>query len=131
MSLHVYSYNKHGEMQISQHFQVKEFSCSDGTDPIFIDDDLLSLLEKIRTATAEKIKVVSGYRTPSFNKKVGGAMYSQHMYGKAADIVISSFSPEKVAQIAESFLVEYGGIGIYSTFTHIDVRNTERARWKG
>jgi uncharacterized protein YcbK (DUF882 family) len=52
------------------------------------------------------------------------------MYGKAADVKISGVSPKKVAAYAETLLKNKGGIGIYPTFTHIDVRST-KARWKG
>ena len=50
-------------------------------------------------------------------------------YGKAADIKISGVTPKKVAVYAETLLPE-GGIGIYNTFTHIDVRSV-KSRWQG
>jgi uncharacterized protein YcbK (DUF882 family) len=53
-----------------------------------------------------------------------------HLYGMAADIKLSGVSPKKVAEYAEKLLPGRGGIGIYDTFTHIDVRAT-KARWKG
>ena len=54
----------------------------------------------------------------------------QHLYGMAADIKVSEVTPKKVADYEETLLQGTGGIGIYDTFTHIDVRTT-KARWNG
>lgn len=124
-----YSKKKDGNKKLSANFRVKEFTCADGTDPIFIDSDLVNVLQKIRTHFG-KVTITSAYRTPTHNKKVGGETYSQHLYGRAADIKVSGVSPKKVATYAETLLKNKGGIGIYSTFVHIDVRAT-KARWKG
>ena len=43
---------------------------------------------------------------------------------------IPGVAPKKVAEYAETLLKNKGGIGIYSTFTHIDVRET-KSRWNG
>ena len=74
--------------------------------------------------------ITSGYRTESHNKKVGGAKKSIHMMGIATDIVVKGVAPEDVAAYAELLMPDKGGIGLYRTFVHIDVRH-EKARWKG
>ena len=130
MTIKVYSKNKNGNNKLSQNFRVREFACADGTDPIFIDSELVDILQKIRTHFGKPVTISSAYRTPDHNKAVGGTSYSQHMYGKAADIKVSGVSPKKVASYAESLLSNKGGVGVYSTFTHIDVRDT-CSRWKG
>jgi uncharacterized protein YcbK (DUF882 family) len=61
---------------------------------------------------------------------VGGAAYSQHLYGTAADIKVNGIKPKDVAAYAEKLLPNTGGIGIYSTFVHIDVRE-KKSRWNG
>ena len=130
----VYSKAKDGSKKLSANFSVREFACSDGSDPVFISQELVEVLQKIRDHFKKSVTINSAYRTPGKNKAVGGAAYSQHLYGTAADIVVGSgsnkVSPKIVAVYAESLLPGKGGIGIYSTFTHIDVRAT-KSRWNG
>lgn len=127
--LNVYSLKKDGNLRLSLNFRVKEFACKDGSDPIFIDSDLVSILQKIRNHFGKPVTITSAYRTPPHNKSCGGTTYSQHLYGKAADIKVQGIAPKEVAKYAET-LLDKGGIGIYNTFTHIDVRST-KSRWQG
>jgi uncharacterized protein YcbK (DUF882 family) len=125
-----YSKAKDGNKKVADNFRVREFACTDGSDPIFIDTELVAVLQKIRTHFGKSVTITSAYRTPGKNKAVGGETYSQHLYGRAADIKVSGIASKKVAEYAETLLKNKGGIGIYSTFTHIDVRGT-KARWRG
>jgi hypothetical protein len=45
-----------------------------------------NILQPIRDHFDKAIHVVSGYRSPGLNKKVGGASNSQHLIGQAVDI---------------------------------------------
>lgn len=130
MAIKAYSKTKDGNKKVSENFRVREFACSDGSDPIFIDSELVTILQKIRTHFGASVTITSAYRTPPHNKAVGGTTYSQHLYGKAADIKVKGVTPKKVAAYAETLLKNKGGIGTYSTFTHIDVRTT-KSRWNG
>lgn len=130
MTIKAYSKAKDGNKKLSTNFRVKEFACTDGTDPIFIDSDLVNVLQKIRTHFGKSVTITSAYRTPPKNKAVGGQTYSQHLYGNAADIKVSGVTPKKVAAYAETILKNKGGIGIYKNFTHLDVRTT-KSRWNG
>lgn len=130
MTIKVYSKAKDGNKKLSTNFRVKEFACSDGSDPIFIDSELVDVLQKIRAHFGKAVTITSAYRTPTHNKNVGGTTYSQHLYGRAADIKVSGVSPSKVSAYAEELLSGKGGVGIYNTFTHIDVR-TSKSRWIG
>ena len=70
----------------------------------------------------------------AYNEQVGGSSNSQHKLGRAVDIIVTGVDPDDVADFAEELLKEigHGGIGRYSTFTHIDTRSGEKiARWEG
>lgn len=129
-AVRVYSRAKDGLTALSPHFKVREFACSDGTDTVFVSPALVSVLEKIRVHFGKPVTINSGYRTEAKNKAVGGAAYSQHKYGLAADIHIDGVTPKQIASYVETLLPNTGGIGIYKTFTHIDVRKV-RSRWNG
>lgn len=130
MTIYAYSKAKDGNTKLSKNFKVSEFACSDCSDPIFIDSDLVNILQKIRTHFGKAVTITSAYRTPGKNKAVGGQTYSQHLYGKAADIKVKGIAPKTVAAYAEKLMPRSGGIGVYGTFCHIDVRK-KRSRWKG
>lgn len=123
-----YSKAKNGNIALTKNFKVREFSCRDGSDVIFVSMDLVEVLQKIRDHFGKPVTINSGYRTAAYNKKVDGADFSQHMYGMAADISVSGVKPKDVAAFAETLLPKTGGIGIYDTFTHVDVRAV-KSRW--
>lgn len=123
-----YSLRRDGDLQLSPHFRLREFASKDGSDKVLVDDDLVFLLEQIREAAGGAVTINSGYRSPAHNAAVGGVSSSQHLYGRAADIVVSGASPLLVGQIAEYYLARRGGIGVYQTFTHVDTRAI-RSRW--
>ena len=89
---------------------------------------LMWRLEAVRTKLGNNpIKINSGFRYYTYNKKIGGAKNSQHIYGNAADIVVRNVSPSKVYKVARES--SFGGIGLYNSFVHVDTRNYV-ARWK-
>lgn len=126
----VYSKAKEGNVRLSKNFTVKEFACSDGTDTVFISLALVNLLQKIRDHFGKAVIINSAYRTEAHNKAIGGATYSQHKYGLAADIHINGVTPKEIAAYVETLMPSSGGIGIYKSFCHIDVRRV-KSRWNG
>lgn len=131
MAVRVYSLKLDGDKFISPHFRIREFACHDGSDLIKIDDRLPLLLEDIRTLfDGAKLTINSSYRNEAYNKRIGGAVNSQHCKGTAADIMVQGISPTDVAEAAEYYLKNKGGIGLYmaSKFTHVDVREI-KSRW--
>ncbi len=125
-------------MQLEKNFNLDEFKCRDGS---VVPDSLIknvSLLAKnlqvLRDELNRPIIIISGYRSPEYNKKIKGAKKSQHMIAKAADIIVKGMSPREVKSVIISLIKEgrmhSGGIGLYTTFTHYDVRG-RNARWYG
>lgn len=118
-----------GNTKLTKHFKVKEFACKDGSQVIFIDDYLVSILDILRNKLGKPVIINSGYRTPEWNKKCNGAKYSYHMRGMAADIRIDGMSAKEIANKLNEIVPDECGIIVYSNWVHFDVRtgkNTER-----
>lgn len=123
-------------MKLTKNFNREEFDCRDGTKvPLSLFSNVQELaqnLQVLRDDIGEPVRVNSGYRTPAYNKKIGGAPKSQHTLAKAADITAKSFTPRQLAARIEKLIkagkMRQGGIGIYPGFVHYDVRGV-KARW--
>ncbi len=123
-------------MQLTIHFNINEFACSDGTgvpwDLVENVKVLAANLQVLRNYLGEPLKVNSGYRNPTYNKQIGGETDSRHLKAQAADIVCRSKTPRELASIIEKLIKEdrmlEGGIGVYPGFIHYDVRGY-KARW--
>ena len=85
-------------VKLARHFKVKEFACKDGSQVIFVDDYLCTILDILRQKLGKPVIITSGYRTPTWNAKCGGAKYSYHMRGMAADIRVDGMSAKEVAK---------------------------------
>lgn len=133
MAVKTYSLRSSGSTSLSRNFKVREFRCNDGSDKVLIDSELVRILQQIRNYFGKAITITSGYRTESYNKKIGGAVGSMHVRGKAADIKVSGVDPIKVAVYASKILGDRGGVELASYgegidgYIHIDVRST---RWR-
>lgn len=111
-----------GNEKIGQHFKVREFACKDGSQIVFIDSYLVSILDILRNQVGKPIIINSGYRTPERNKLVGGAKYSYHMRGMAADIRIDGMGAKEIANKLNAIIPNECGIIVYKTWVHIDTR---------
>ena len=119
-----FSLKTDGEKQISKNFKVKEFRCKDGSDKILVDVDFVkNFLQPIRDHFSTAVTINSGYRTATYNTKVGGAKSSYHMKGQAFDIVVKGKTPLEVAQYAQKLAIN--GIIQYNGFVHVDSRPTK------
>ncbi len=124
-------------MKLSTNFNLDEFASADGTAPsgevLKNLTELAKNLEVLRKHIGQPIRVTSGFRSREHNRKIGGATNSFHVLGMAADIQVSKMTPEQVAKAIELLIAEgkmkEGGLGIYRTWVHYDVRGT-KARWK-
>lgn len=114
-----------GNKQIETHFKVKEFACKDGSPVVFIDEYLVTILDILRNTLGKPIIITSGYRTPEWNAKCGGAKYSYHMRGMAADIRVDGMTPKEVANRLNRIVPDECGIIVYKSWVHFDVRTAK------
>lgn len=132
MPVQTFSLAADGDTHVGQHFKVKEFACRDGSDLILISTETVELLDKIREFYGAPVHINSGYRTPSYNRRIGGAKHSQHCKGTAADFTVAGVTPQKVRADIRSgkvFGEHTGGLGSYPCFTHIDTG--PKREWEG
>lgn len=89
-------------------------------------------LDHFRDRIGKPIAITNAYRGPAYNACIGGAKQSQHMKFCALDFKVSGMSAPEAAKALrwlrdkEGFFT--GGIGRYSSFTHIDTRGVN-ATW--
>ena len=125
-------------MKLTENFSLWEFRCRDGTDVpeeyMGNVQELAENLQVLRDYIGKPITVISGYRSPKYNRKIGGARRSQHMTAKAGDLIVKGMTPDEVKDAIVHLIKEgkmkKGGIGLYTHFTHYDVRGFNR-RWYG
>lgn len=110
--------------KVGQNFNASEFQCKDKSEYLLIATELIGILDRIRIHFNAPVYINSGYRTPKWNEKVGGAPNSLHCKGMAADIWVKGHSSTEVAKYADS-IMEKGGIIRYTNFVHIDVRESK------
>jgi hypothetical protein len=150
--------------QVSPHFTIGQFLAKkEGGFPRYmvLDADLLFHLEGLLQAVnrrghaASTFAILSGYRTPHYNRQQGNVRRSQHLYGRAADIFIDDSPRDDVMDdlngdgvsdrkdaVVLSAIVDsleasggtpggmstYPANGSHGPFIHVDVRGN-RVRW--
>lgn len=93
---------------------------------------LAAAFEALRAAVGHPLTVLSAYRTPRYNRDVGGVPDSQHLHGRALDLRPPfGWTPLDLAAVAREIdLIR--GLGIYERFVHIDIRpEPELVVWRG
>lgn len=120
-----------GRDQLSKHFKRGEFACNCGCGFMTVDQEMLPILEDVREVFGAKpIKVNSGCRCNYWNKWVGGADKSRHLWAMATDFWIPGVKPSKIAAYLREKYPDRYGIGEYDSFVHVDLR-PKPTRWYG
>ena len=127
--------------QLTPHFHLSEFACRDGT-PVprnavgALRQHCQLVLEPQRKRFGACV-VNSGYRTRAYNRRIGGAQGSYHIYDEKpkAPAVDRSFArgfPDLWGQDARWRLGSRGGVGTYpgARFIHTDLRSYP-SNWRG
>lgn len=115
---------------LTKNFSECEFVCK-CCGRLVLSSKLTAALQQLRDLIGEPIIVNCGYRCRKHNREVGGVPNSYHTKGMAADIRCDGLTPQELKKFAEAIpAFNQGGIGLYTTFVHVDVRG-HAARWRG
>lgn len=133
---------------ISPNFTWAEAACHSGAEvPLELQPNArklaVNVLEIVRARFGGALIPISWYRTPCYNKAIGGAEKSQHMLALAADIRPSDLGElGRLRAVVETLITEgmlptLGGLGVYTGWLHLDARLRPGdapghiARWTG
>ena len=123
---------------LSPNFNVSEFDCHDGTKvPEEAHGGLKDLCDDVLEPLRRQFGAVtinSAYRHRSYNARIGGAKYSEHIYdlsprSVAADVRFARGTPAQWAAAARRLGI--GGVGQYDRAGFIHVDNGPRRDWWG
>lgn len=71
--------------QITKNFRLSEYMSTSKGRYGYIAEHVFTYMQKIRDSVGTSIRITSGFRSPGYNKKIGGASLSRHMYGDGID----------------------------------------------
>lgn len=153
--------------RLSEHFHIGQFLCKQQAGwprYVLVQPRLLQILEAVIDELARRgqpvrtLAVMSGYRTPAYNRALGNVDHSRHIYGDAADIyvdedgdgamddldgngrleladaiwlkdLIADLLPAtETAAMPAGGLAVYGATAAHGPFVHVDARGYS-ARW--
>jgi len=110
---------------LSPHFSRVEFTCLCGCGFDTVDVKLIQLAEHVREHEGS-FTPNSANRCVAHNSKIGGGERSQHLVSKAIDVPTNN--PKALYDWLDEQYPNTLGLGLYSRFVHVDVRN-KKARW--
>ena len=94
----------------------------------------LRIIDDLRASFGKPCRILSSYRSPEYNRSVGGASLSQHLEFNALDIAFDGVSAKRVYELLLEWRKEgrfTGGLGYYpsSGFVHVDTRGRNTTWW--
>ncbi len=154
------------DILVSPNFRLGQFLCKEPGDPryLVVSPPLLVKLEALLVAVnqagypAASLTVMSGFRTPAYNRAIGNTTdFSRHLWGDAADVFVDNDGDARMddlnrdgrldvkdakwlAGVVEKMMASHddalvpGGLSAYRAtsahgpFVHVDARG-QRARW--
>ena len=111
--------------KLSSHFYRDEFACKCGCGWDTVDAGLLVVLQWLRWEVQKPITINSGCRCKGYNRAVGGTPKSQHLVGKAGDIVVPEMKPDILFSLIDKQYPDRLGLICYPRrgFVHVDSRS--------
>jgi len=114
-------------IKVDRYFCLDEFECP-CCNRVMLHLILLRKLSALRQAIGCPLLVNSGYRCKKENRRVHGVKGSYHLFGLACDVTTASMDMSELLKYAKN--INFGGIGIYDNFLHLDIR-PEPEFWDG
>lgn len=104
--------NENIDLNISRHYRLRDFAGKDGAvggkKYLFLETKLVEKLERLITTLngagypCEKLEVMSAYRSPQLNARIGNeTKLSRHTYGDAADVLAQDFNRDKKVDVVD------------------------------
>jgi hypothetical protein len=94
-----------------------------------IDVNVVRVAKTLWSFLGVRPKITSSYRTPVQNAQVQGSANSQHIQGKALDLIFPGVDPAKVIAAAEQLQAKGLALQYPTGAVHIDTRDGPIARW--
>lgn len=141
------------DVRLSAHFTINDFLCKGDKSLVAVSPKLVAKLESLIGTLrndgyqAGKLRLLSGFRTPGYNRSIGNrTSHSRHIHGDAADVLADDFNRDgaidkRDAQILMAAVTKLdtsatfrGGASVYPPngshgwFVHTDTRG-KAARW--
>ena len=125
-------------MKLSEHFTLEEFVRSDYAVRHGIDNTPSELvianltnhceytLEPLRDIVKKPIHILSGYRCYELNKAIGGSATSQHVDGKASDIIVYGMGVDELFELASKYVQYDQVIQEFGRWVHTSTSNPAR-----
>lgn len=131
--------NSNGNIQLSAHFWLNEFTDSFTAERLGIDNHpdplaqanlfkVAELMEQVRKLLGGKpIIINSGYRGEALNRAVGGSRVSDHLRGEACDFVCPGFgTPLQICALIAKSGIKFGQLIWEGSWVHISLPNRGR-----
>jgi uncharacterized protein YcbK (DUF882 family) len=102
----------------------------ESVDTACLKPKLVRMLKQVERHFGKRLVVTSGYRSPSYNKRVRGAAKSQHMYCAAVDVQMPGVNKWELAKYVRA-MPGRGGVGTYCHQSiHVDIGPERDWNWK-
>ena len=133
----VQGFRHFGTREFTRYFEAERRGVRNSTPPRKLWKNVvptLRVVDDLRESCGKPCRILSSYRSPAYNRRVGGVALSQHLQFNALDIAIKGVSAKRVYERLLQWRAEgrfTGGLGYYpsSGFVHIDTRGRNATWW--
>lgn len=110
-----------------KYFKLEDFDCQE-TGENRMDEKFIHALDELRDACGFPFIITSGYRSPNHTIEARKNTPGMHTKGIAADIAVNG-GAQRRAIVERAIRMGFNGIGVASSFVHVDLRDTPPVMW--